>query len=364
MCAGLAHVGVRSLVLTTHSKGMPVSRLFSDKYGTPVRAISWSGSERRRALRFTLDVLMQLVARWRSYQVVYWTMPGLQAVAGIPLARMLGKVNLMLFPASGAGKILEQSRWGRWLLPVLRHFADAIIILNPEMRVEMEVLGFPAERIHWFPCPARSEAPPDAGRRAELRRDRGLRPDALAITFTGRFVEVKRLQTLVAAFALVARAVPQALLILVGDGPERSRLQAQVAELGLTSRVRFTGFLEEEALLETLYASDLFAIISASEGMPCSLVEAMEAGLPAVVTDIPAMTQLVRDEEQGCVVPVDNVEATAEALLKLLRNPEERLRLGQQARFRIVPDLTIETVAGRYRELLEQLLVKRKTCRK
>lgn len=356
MCSGLVRAGVSCLVLVSRCPGMPPTRHFRDKYGTEVRATPWSGSERQRALRFTLDVAFQLTLRRKSYQVVHWAMPGLQALAGIPVAHALGKVNVMMFPGSGEAKALQQSQRGRWLLALLRRYADAIIILNPEMRLEVESLGFGAGRVHFFPCEVNGDAPPDAPRRAELRRKRGLTPDAPVIAFTGRFVEAKRLQDLVAAFAIVARSVPQAVLLLAGDGPERPGLEAQVAKLDLARQVLFTGFLEEDQVRETLYASDVFAIVSAREGIPCSLVEAMAAGLPSVVSDITAMTQLVRHGEHGWVVPVGDVEAIAARILELLRNSDMRSEYGRAARRRVVPEFTIEAVAARYRNLYESLI--------
>jgi glycosyltransferase involved in cell wall biosynthesis len=338
---------------------MPPSLEFHDEYGTKVRATPWSGSERRRAVRFAVDVAIQLVVRRRSYQVVHWNMPGLQALAGIPVARALAKVNVMMFAGSGEAKSLQRSQRGRWLLYLLRRFADAIIVLNPEMRTELEALGFGVDRVHWFPCEISADPPPDDCRRAELRGLHGLPSDALVVVFTGRYVEAKRLPDLVEAFASVIRAVPSALLVLVGDGPERGRLEAQAAKLGIGDAVRFTGFLPEQQVRETLYAGDLFAMVSWIEGIPCSLVEAMAAGLPCVVSDIPAMTQLVRQGKHGRVVAVGDVKGIANAIIELLRNPQTRSECGRSARLHVVPEFTIETVAARYRKLYEHLLAKR-----
>jgi glycosyltransferase involved in cell wall biosynthesis len=283
-------------------------------------------------------------------------MTGIHVLLGLPLARVPGKVNVMMLPGSGEAQVLTRSPGGRRLLAVLRRFADAIIILNPDMRKEVETLGFPAGRVHWFPCEAIAHDPPGDRRRAELRRMRNLPPDPLVVVFTGRFVESKLVTNLVAAFALVARTVPGAMLILAGDGPERPRIEEQVLNLGLADRICFTGLLDEVGVNEVLYASDLFAIVSAAEGIPCSLVEAMAAGLPCVVSDIAAMTQLVRNGEQGRVVAVGDIGATADAIMDLMRNPGERRRCGRSARLRVLPEFAVETVAARYRNLYETLL--------
>jgi glycosyltransferase involved in cell wall biosynthesis len=96
--------------------------------------------------------------------------------------------------------------------------------------------------------------------------------------------------------------------------------------------------------------------------MPRALVEAMAAGLPSVVSDIPAMTQLVTQGEHGRVVRLGDVPSIGRAIVELFQCPEERAACGRRARMRVVPEHTVEAVAARYVALYEQLLDRMAAC--
>ena len=356
MCAGLRRLGMPALVITTHCQGMPSGAEWDDEFGTPVHACTCSGSERQRSLALSFYVLRHLLFLKGPYQILHWTMPGLQALVGIPVAWALGMVNVMMFPGSGEARSLQRSSRGRWLLGILRKKADAIIILNPEMRKEVESLGFSPDRTHWFPCEVEATAVLTTAQRRVLRQEYGLPPEACIIVSSGRFVEAKRLHDLVRAFAIASRSAPGAVLALAGDGPLRQELEELVVSLGIKNRVYFFGMLSPGRTQTLLKCADVFALVSGNEGFPCSLVEAMAAGLPCVVTDISGLTQLVADGVHGIVVPVGKVDAIASALLQLWTDPDRRQVLGGEARGRVIPQHSLDAVAARSHELYKGLV--------
>jgi glycosyltransferase involved in cell wall biosynthesis len=128
-----------------------------------------------------------------------------------------------------------------------------------------------------------------------------------------------------------------------------------VGELGLEEKVRFTGLVGVASVLKWLQASDVFALVSSLEGFPCSLIEAMSAGLPSIVSDIPANTQLIEDGTHGLAVPLRNEESIAAGMLRLLGDRGLRTRLGMSARSRILENYSSEKVAERYEALFREL---------
>ena len=131
----------------------------------------------------------------------------------------------------------------------------------------------------------------------------------------------KNIARLLRAFAVL----PAGRLVIVGDGPERSALEALAASLGVTDRVRFAGHNQDTA---TFYATfDIFALASDTEQMPLSVIEAMASGLPVVSTDVGDVRLMVA-EANGPFITRLNDTALADALAGLIANPAVRRRIG------------------------------------
>jgi glycosyltransferase involved in cell wall biosynthesis len=166
------------------------------------------------------------------------------------------------------------------------------------------------------------------GRRAELRSSLGIHEDEVAVLCVARLVEQKALDTLLRA---AAAAGPPIVAVLVGDGPERGRLEALAGDLG--SRVLFTGSIAWERILEAYVACDLFALVSRHEPWGVVVNEAAACGLPLVLSDhVGAAHDLLRPGENGLLVAPDDVAATATALRELALDESLRLRFGKRSR--------------------------------
>jgi glycosyltransferase involved in cell wall biosynthesis len=182
----------------------------------------------------------------------------------------------------------------------------------------------------------------------------GRHTDAL---YVGNFTQgagFKGFDVLFQAWALVHRQAPDMKLRLYGRG-DTGTWTAYANECGCGNSVVFEG--ETHDIWAVHRQSGLFVLPSRQEGLSNALLEAMASGLPAVVSDIPGNTAAVRNGVEGIVVPVNDAEALAAAILKLLRSAELRAQLGRAARARVEASFAIGKVAERleaaYRAAIE-----------
>jgi glycosyltransferase involved in cell wall biosynthesis len=160
---------------------------------------------------------------------------------------------------------------------------------------------------------------------AQAQSSRGM-PRIISV---GRFAYPKDYATLVDALAAVETDYRA---ILVGEGPMRSAVASDVRRRGLAARIELLGGRTDVPNL--LASADIFVLSSRSEGLPISVLEAMAAGLPVVATDVGGLSELVVDGKTGLLVPPADGTALAEAVQRLLRDPELRRRFGARARLR------------------------------
>ena len=162
------------------------------------------------------------------------------------------------------------------------------------------------------------------GRRPELRAGFALGPDDVAVLCVARLVPEKGLDTLIRA---AAAAGPPVTLLVVGDGAEWASLEQLARSLGV--RATFAGELHWEGIVEAYAASDVFALLSLQETWGVVVNEAAACGLPLVLSDrVGAAADLLRDGENGFLVPAGDVTAAAEALAAIAHDPELSARFG------------------------------------
>jgi glycosyltransferase involved in cell wall biosynthesis len=149
--------------------------------------------------------------------------------------------------------------------------------------------------------------------RAGARHQLGIAPDAKLIAFTGRLVELKGVQELLAAFFRLAAADPSLELVLIGDGPLLKTYQKHAVNSGFAQRVRFLGNTPPAQVASWLAASDLFCLPSHSKGCPNAVIEALACGRPVVATEVGGIPDLI-DARNGILVPPSNSNALQSAL--------------------------------------------------
>lgn len=158
--------------------------------------------------------------------------------------------------------------------------------------------------------------------RAAVRRQLGLAADAVVAIAVGRLARPKAIDLLLRAMARTGREL---IALIAGDGPERTALEATARALGLGERARFLGRREDMPRL--LAAADLYVAPTRREGLSLAALEAMAAGLPLIVSDLPEFREIVENGVNGLVFPVGNVEALAQALSLLAGMPELRANM-------------------------------------
>lgn len=214
----------------------------------------------------------------------------------------------------------------------LRWTARVTAVCGYVKRLLVDNEGIGAERIEVIyngVDPSRFETAAD---RAAARDALGLPASAPVVTCVARFHPVKDHPTLLRGFAHARARVPEARLLLVGGGDGEPALRALADELGITPAVTFAGVRSDVPAV--LAASDVFAMTSLSEGTSVTLVEAMLARRPAVVTAVGGNPEVVADGTTGLLVPRGDAAATGEALAALLRDPARRDAMGAAARAR------------------------------
>jgi glycosyltransferase involved in cell wall biosynthesis len=177
--------------------------------------------------------------------------------------------------------------------------------------------------------------------------------DKLAI-FVGRLVDTKRVCDLVEAVRLLSDQAGLLRVVIVGDGPERSALEAQVLQAKLTDSVQFLGTRRD--VTDLLRAADLFVFPSEMEGLSNAMIEAALAGLPIVGCDIGGVRDVVESGQQCLLVPTRDPQAFAGAMRRYLYDDELALRHGAAARNHAEQAYAIENTLERLYSLYDQVL--------
>jgi glycosyltransferase involved in cell wall biosynthesis len=163
----------------------------------------------------------------------------------------------------------------------------------------------------------------------QARAGLGFGPADLLIGVASRLAPKKGIGDLIAAFPAIHRTHPTAQLVLIGDGPARADLEAQARATGLAGRIHFPGFRQD--VERVLAAFDLLLQPSISEGLSISVLEAMAAGKPLIVCDIPGNREIITSEVNGLMAAPSDPAALSDAVLWMLDHPAQAAAMGSTA---------------------------------
>lgn len=169
----------------------------------------------------------------------------------------------------------------------------------------------------------------------------------------GRLVPIKNQKVLLHALPEILDEFPNTCLTIVGDGPQRAKLEQTTRRLNIEDSVRFTGRVARCDVYDILDTADIFLITSESEGFCVAATEAMMCGVPVIASNIEVLHEVVGDA--GTYVPHDRPAEISNKTLKLLRDDNKRDRLGQESEQRALENFDIEQTAKRYCEIYERV---------
>jgi phosphatidylinositol alpha-1,6-mannosyltransferase len=155
------------------------------------------------------------------------------------------------------------------------------------------------------------------------------------------------------AWPAVVAAVPNARLVIVGEGDDRPRLERLARQTGAGDRITFTGFASDALLAATYERASLFVMPSKGEGFGLVYVEAMAQGVPCIGSLHDAAGDVIVDGRTGLLVDQDNIRAIGEAIISLLRDPERRRAMGVAAQTRVREEFTTAAFRARLNTILD-----------
>jgi glycosyltransferase involved in cell wall biosynthesis len=195
---------------------------------------------------------------------------------------------------------------------------------------------------------------PSLAARSQARERLRVPQQALLIGVVARLSEQKRPDRAIALLAALRGRFPDLYLVFAGGGPLEASLRAQAAQLGMTSWVMFTGFVDDVYAL--MPAFDVHLLMSRNEGFGIATIEAMACGVPAVATDVPGSADILRDCAGGMLVPANDLDAAVAEVGNLLADPQRRAAMGRHGRREVLQRYSTEVVGKQVTAFYDGLL--------
>ena len=253
----------------------------------------------------------------------------------------------IIFTAHGWAWNERRPAWQRRAFKIL-HYATVllskrVIAVSQAIRIDAQWMPFVSNR---FTVIRHGVSPVSLVPRSEARSfiehtlSTKLPASALWIGALAELHVTKGLDVLIRAFTRIASQVPEAVLVLIGGGEDRGRLVALAHMLEIETRVFFVGHVEDAARI--LPALDVFAFPSHSEALGYVALEAGQASLPVVASNVVGIPEIITDFVDGFLIPAGDDELLAEKLLQLIQNPELRLQIGEALHNRVLTGFSKE----------------------
>ena len=304
---------------------------------------------------FQLQAIQDLLRRYRFDLIhAHWLIP--QGLCAAIFRNWSDSFPPLLCTSHGGdlfglnGKFIDGTK--RWVIKK----ASAVTTVSGAMSHAVDSLQIDREKVHVIPMGVdlqRRFVPPHRPRCGKK------------LLFVGRLVEKKGLTYLIDALPLILVKHPEATLTVIGEGPEKNRLLRRVSEVGIENQVTFKGAIKNASLPGYYQDSDIVVFPSViandgdREGFGLVLVEALGCACAAVVTDLPAMRDIVRDGCNALVVRQKDARQIANAVIRLLDHPLLCQRLGEAGRIRVLEKFDWAVVAAQYGNLIDSITVAR-----
>jgi N-acetyl-alpha-D-glucosaminyl L-malate synthase BshA len=173
----------------------------------------------------------------------------------------------------------------------------------------------------------------------------------IVVAHVSNFRAVKRVDDLIYAMCMVTKKAPDAKLVLIGDGPERHRVERLIDQMDLRRNITLTGYRSD--VPELLRCADTLVLPSETESAPLTILEAMSTGLPVVATRVGGIPEMVEDGRNGFLVPLKHPEDIAERILELHADRGKLRRMGEAARETVLERYSTDKVVRQYLDVYE-----------
>lgn len=230
---------------------------------------------------------------------------------------------------------------------LLSKMPSRVFTVSADLKRHIAQEGFPAGDIGVIYNGIDIGPLPDSTDRASVRRELGVDEHTMVVAAVARLDPVKDLGVLIEATKNVAASRP-VLTLIIGDGSERAALETRAVDLGAAPNVRFLGHRDDAR--RWLAGCDVYVNCSISEGISLTILEAMAAGLPPVVTRVGGTPEIV-DDTCGRLIPARDPQALTTELLALASAPDLRRSLGRAARARVEERFTLDRMVAEYRNI-------------
>ena len=243
----------------------------------------------------------------------------------------------------------------RWLVALKYRLYDRVITISEGIRQVLLAEGVPPARLRCVHSAVDAEPFQRPCERDRFQATFGLPPDAITLGVIAQLIPRKGHRYLLQVLPELLAEYPRLHVLLFGQGPLRHTLEQDVARRGLAPHVHFTGFRTD--LAEVLPCLDLVVHPADKEGLGVALLQAAAAGVPIVASRAGGIPEIVRQGENGLLVPAGDTAALRTALRTLLADPVLRHRMGQRGRAIVARDFSVDTMVDGnltvYRELLD-----------
>ena len=337
--------GVQVCVLTRKFKGLPSHEVVR---GVPVyRAIRTLPWGKWFALTYMFSVFWFLLKKRHTYDIIHChLLQGFHSPAAILMKALFKKKVIIKVGATGLLSdfiMIKKVLLGDWLLRRILG-ADRVITVCSPSSAEALAVGFSPMQVTHIPNGV------DTG----FFKPAPVTENRQTITFAGRLDYMKGVHILLEGFKQLRDEMKNVQLTIIGDGPDREKLQNCAREKGISDAVNFCG--EAEEIVPYLQQSAVFVLPSFSEGLSNVLLEAMACGLPVVATRVGGTIDLVQDGFNGILIEPDNAGQLYQAMKKILQDKDLAKALGVQARKTAAEKFSLKSVTEQYVSLYQTLV--------
>ncbi len=244
-------------------------------------------------------------------------------------------------------------RFYEWFDKRSLFYFDRVVLVSPQLVDDVKQCGIDSRKISLIENGVTLLPPSVESPKSALLAELDLGEDVSLVIRIGRLAKSKGNDVLLSAFAQLEGSNQH--LIFIGEGEEKKSLEQQAISLGILNLVSFVGYRTD--ITELLYASDVFVISSYKEGLPIVLLEAMAAAKAIVSTDVGGISEVIKDQQNGWLVPPGNIEALTLALSEALNDRDKAQLFGQRAGEKYLQNYSGEAMGKRYLKVYESITV-------